>query len=273
MSLLKNICLSLAFTLILSSLANSEPEIKTMRLSPVPGMIRAELKYGTVPPDCAGALVLCPGYNGDGETLIREKGWRDFAKKHRLVLVGLSFASNTDDLSAKNRRGYYYAENGSGHLLLSGLRKIIGKDLPIAIFGFSGGAHFTHRFVYQFPEKIKVWAAYGFGWYDDAPESPTIKPPGVFACGLKDSRFDATLSAFLSARRAQWPVCWLGIPENGHITDARAIALIRNYFDAVFLMKKETLGIWTYARHWGLDGFWVKAWFPNEKTLNDWYAF
>lgn len=273
MSLLKNIFPILAFFLILPPVANGESEIKTLRLVPIADMVRAELKYAAVPQNCAGALVLCPGYNGDGETLIREKGWQDFAKKHRLALVGLSFASDMDKLSSKGRRGYYYAENGSGDLLLSGLRKIIGKEVPITIFGFSGGAHFTHRFVYRFPEKVKAWAAYGFGWHDEAPQSVAMKPPGVFACGLKDSRLGGTLSAFLSARRAQWPVCWLGISENGHSIDARAVALIKSYFEAVLLMRKEAPDIWTYAGHRGLEGFWIKVWFPNRRIMKDWDAF
>jgi hypothetical protein len=237
-------------------------KIETLRLPLIDGMTRAELKHEAMFADCAGVLVLCPGYNGDGEYLIREKGWREFARKHRLLLVGLSFASKTEDLSRRVRRGYYYVERGSGGLLLEGLKKITKRELPVVIFGFSGGAHFVHRFVYEHSAKVKVWGVYGFGWFREAPQKARVKPPGIFVCGLEDERLKATRDAFLSALRAQWSVAWMDVPRSGHTMEARAISRVREFFGKVLVMPADARGKWKRAEGGGLDGFSVRSWEP-----------
>lgn len=247
----------------------AEPVATTVRLTPAPGMTRAELKHFEVPAGCAGALVLCPGYNADGEAMMRSPVWRELAKRHRLVLVGLSFASAEDDLQPEGRRGYYYVEKGSGRLLLEGVRKIAGKEVPVSLFGFSGGAHFVHRLAYRFPDKVRVWAVSGFGWHDEAPADSNAKPPGIFVCGLDDERLPATRDAFLSARRAKWPVCWYGVPKSGHVIDPGASAWVAGYFDAE-LSAPGKPGVWAEAGDRGLDGFLVKCRFPNEAVRDSW---
>jgi pimeloyl-ACP methyl ester carboxylesterase len=253
---------------------------------PAAGMTRADLKYLAPPKKCAGVLVLCPGYNGDGEFLLRQKEWQDFAKQRGLALVALSFASEQRELSPQVGRGYYYVERGSGKLLLEGLRKIIGRDVPICIFGVSGGGHFAHRFVYQFPERVRVWAVYSIGWYAEAPPLACAKPPGVFLCGMDDERLGATRDAFLSARRANWQMCWLGVPNNGHSIDAGAADFARVYFSEVLKKPVNNAGLWRFVNGQestqgnaaglegrGLEGFWVKLWFPSDSALAAWQRF
>lgn len=112
----------------------------------------AELYSWKPVPQPRAVLVLAPGYNGNAEYLIRQPAWQDFAKPNQLGLVGLSFAS--DEELFRSGRGYYYASQGSGDLLLEGLRKVFGKDLPVLLYGFSGGAHFTSRFTEWKPERV-----------------------------------------------------------------------------------------------------------------------
>jgi hypothetical protein len=232
-------------------------------------MTRAELKHDAIPPQCAGVLVLCPGFNQDGEYLIRERGWREFAQKHRLLLVALSFASKESDLSPSIQRGYYYTEKGSGKLLLDGLKKITGKELPISIYGFSGGAHFTHRFVYKNPTKVKVWCAYSFGWYNNAPRASALHPPGIFVCGTQDERLASTRDAFLSARRAQWRVSWLGVPNSGHSVVAGAANQVRQFFDDVFSMKPADAGTWEdIPKTNGFEKVTAKSWVPKKQPAS-----
>ncbi|MDR2983131.1 MAG: hypothetical protein LBV12_12925 [Puniceicoccales bacterium] len=257
----------------LVGLRAEKSDVNTLRLQPASGMVRAELKYFDPPAQCAGALVLCPGYNQDGEFLIRQKEWQDLAQKHRLILVGLSFASKEEDLGASERRGYYYVERGSGEILLAELEKITSRDLSIVIFGHSGGAHFAHRFVYQFPDRVRAWGAYGFGWHDEAPAASKAKPPGVFICGLKDERLGSTREAFLSGLRSQWPVCWLGVPGSGHVIDSKASVWVRSYFDAILSQPSNAPGVWSKASDRGLEGFLVRCWFPNEKIKKSWEQF
>lgn len=107
-------------------------EIKTLSLSPAPNMTRAELQHVATVPNPKAVLVLCPGFNGSGENLIRSPKWIAFAKKNRLGLVGLSFASPIPALH--DGTGYYYASKGSGEKLVEGIRKIYGQDLPFMGF-------------------------------------------------------------------------------------------------------------------------------------------
>jgi pimeloyl-ACP methyl ester carboxylesterase len=247
-------------------------QVKVLKLKPARGMTRAELKYGEVPSQCAGALVLCPGYNQDGEPFLRDKAWMNFAQRNKLVPIALSFASDEADLSARTRRGYYYAKNGSGKLLLSGVRTIAGKEVPIVIFGFSGGAHFTHRFAYAFPDKVRVWGAYSFAWYDKAPNVSKPKP-GIFICGLDDERLDSTRDAFLSASNAKWPACWLPVAKNGHSIDRRAADFTRSFFDAVLAMPTGKEGISEKPKKRPGEKRTATVWFPNTQLKEAWEKF
>ena len=140
MNLAIKICASAMLIAAASAFAEN---VKTLELTPAEGMTRANLSYiipeGVKEPE--GFLLLASGYNSDGTFLIKKAEWIEFAKKQKLILVGLSFASDTDDLT--NGKGYYYASKGSGQVFLEGLDKIQDGKLPIYMYGFSGGAHFT----------------------------------------------------------------------------------------------------------------------------------
>ena len=110
------LCLGLFF-LLLPCLSRSE-EIKRLTLNPISSMVRADLYCIKTVPNPDAVLVLSPGCNGDGKGLVSDPTWQTFAKTHNLGLVGLSFASEIDDLHSNN--GYYNAVNGSGKLLLDG---------------------------------------------------------------------------------------------------------------------------------------------------------
>lgn len=245
---------------------------------PAPGMTRADIHHIHTVPAPLAVLVLCPGCNGSGKNLIATPVWHEFALQHNLGLTGISFASEIRDLH--NGAGYYYAHNGSGKILLDGIQNIFGKDLPILMYGFSGGAHFTARFVEWQPKRIVAWCAYSAGWWD-APKSGNHIPPGIVACGENDARLGASLMYFKQGRAIGKPWLWLAIPNNGHSPDMRAEAFIRKYFAA--MLAGQTDGI---ARHGGL---WVDvdtrtpvkeyvlqqhpsvtAWLPDANLLEAW---
>lgn len=56
-------------------------------------MDRTEMHSVNTVSNPKAVLVLCPGFNGSGEGLIRSEVWQDSARKEKLGLVGLSFAS------------------------------------------------------------------------------------------------------------------------------------------------------------------------------------
>lgn len=276
-----------------------------LSLEPSPGMTRADLYYVKTVRNPKSVLVLCPGCNGNGEGLVNNPTWQEFAKKQNLGLVGLSFASEMKDIH--NDQGYYYASNGSGKLLLNGINKLFGRDLPVLLYGFSGGAHFTSRFVEWKPERVIAWCAYSAGWWDEpkaAVPPPKLSsgkastcadfyakpaagqqadPPGIVACGEDDERLGASLIYFKQGRAVGKPWLWIGIPANGHSPDKRVESFVKDYFEAI-LKNNDRLdpaktGLWVdidkrnpaemnIIRQYPS----ITGWLPDAKLLNIWQS-
>lgn len=193
-------------------------------------MDRADLYY-VLPIDHPKAvLVLSPGVNGSGENFVRSPAWQQFAQQNHLGLVGLSFAS--PEKAIHDGTGYYYASKGSGDKLLEGIRNIYGRDLPLFLYGFSGGAHFTSRFEEWAPSRVIAWCADSAGWWD-MPKPSGISPPGIVACGENDPRYGASLSYFKQGRAAGKPWLWVSLPKIGHQASPALEEFARKYFEAV----------------------------------------
>ncbi len=214
-------------------------EVRKLQLTPGPWMDRAELYYIKSFFNPKAVLVLCPGVNGSGEGLIRSSIWQEFAEKNHLGLVGLSFASPNERI--KDGSGYYYASNGSGEKLLEGIRKIYGRDLPLLLYGFSGGAHFTSRFEEWRPESVLAWCAYSAAWWDTPCKS--VNPPGIIACGDQDERYGASLAYFKKGRSQGKAWLWISLPQVGHEGSSALDDFVRKYF-SVILSNPKTSGVW-----------------------------
>lgn len=204
-------------------------EIKTIRLEPAANMTRAEIDYIATVPSPKAVLVLCPGDNDKGGTIIQSAAWQDFAKKNRLGLAGLSFASSREALRANV--GYYHAALGSGGLLEDGLRKIYGKNLPVLLYGFSGGAHFVSNFENWQPHKVLAWCAYSAGWWD-RPQKNSFSSPGLVACGVEDKRLGPSLIYFKQGRALGKPWLWASLPRTGHEASEPLDEFVRRYFES-----------------------------------------
>ncbi|WP_309398581.1 hypothetical protein [Cerasicoccus maritimus] len=177
-------------------------------------------------------LVLCPGLNQNGDFFLKEKPWVDFAHEHELGLIALSFQSDVDKLYNSERKGYYWPEQGSGAALLSAIKKSYGKELPILIYGFSGGAHFASRFVEWKPEQVVAWTAYSAQFWD-SPQEASVTPPGIVACGEHDSiRWQPTFAYFYEGRQLKRPWTWISLAGTGHARHRAFEQFIRDYFAA-----------------------------------------
>ena len=142
----------------------------------------------------------------------------------------------------------------------------------MVIFGYSDGAQFAHRWVYQNLERVRVWCIYSFRQFDETPKDKKIAP-GIFACGLDDENLSTTRDGFLSALRAKAPACWLGVAHTGHVVHDRAAAFIIDYFDAELNKPANAPEVWKQADDRGLEGFLVRSRFPDEKTAEEWRIF
>ncbi len=219
-----------AISLVVTTITSIGAEVSSVSLVPAANMTRAELWYEkpTAPP--RAVLVLCPGVNGSGEDLIRSPVWQDFARHNNLGLVGLSFASEIEAIH--DGTGYYYASKGAGSKLLEGIKEIYGRDMPLLLYGFSGGAHFTSRFEEWKPESIIAWCAYSAMWWD-TPQLREHSAPGIVACGDEDPRIGASLIYFKQGRALGKPWLWVCLPETAHTGSSRLDEFVRRYFSSV----------------------------------------
>lgn len=235
---------------------------------------RADLYFIPTSEKLKGVLVLCPGCNGNGEGFLKQPQWQRFAKQNQLGLVGLSFASPVKKLQAN--LGYYYADQGSGKLLVDGLDQAFGNDLPIMLFGFSGGAHFTSRFMEWKPERVKAWCAYSAEWWSD-PKSSKAMPPGIVACGDYDgSRYGASQMFFNKGRSLGKPWTWVSLSKIDHEWHPQLEEFVRIYFAAV-LQSPQKAPVWCDVetkRALDLKAVDLQptlaAWLPDSSVAGSW---
>lgn len=230
----------IAFALLSPLLVRAEV-IQKFSFKTPQDMTRADLYAVKAQRNPKAVLVLCPGANGNGEGLIRQQEWQKFAREYNLGLVGLSFASD-EALLSDCGRGYYCAAKGSGQVLLDGIQRIYGRDIPLLLYGFSGGAHFISGFVEWKPARVISWCAYSAGWWN-TPQKASVTPPGIIACGDEDPRYGATMIYFKQGRAAGKPWLWISIPKVGHEIDPSLENFVRRYFAAV-LKRPRNEGLW-----------------------------
>ncbi|MBE2203746.1 MAG: hypothetical protein IAE94_05370 [Chthoniobacterales bacterium] len=251
-------------------------EIGTLVMKPTTDMERAEVSYLKPIGSPKAALVLCPGCNGDGLGMIQQREWQDFANREHLGLMGIHFQSPIDLLSMC--QGYYQASKGSGEILLKSIRSIYGRDLPILIYGFSGGAHFTTRFIAWKPERILGWCALGAGVLDQ-PVPSSSNPPGIMACGEDDSRLGGALVFFKQGRAAQKPWLWIEVPKTGHATSPNLDNFVRSYFTSL-LHHASVTGTWVdidlmkeISREEAQQTPSLSGWLPDRDLFKSWEQF
>jgi len=198
-------------------------------LSTADGKSALEHRFVQTVENPVAVVVLCPGMNQDGGPLLEEGAWLDFALGNNCGLMATAYASAVEDLYGGSRRGYYWPEQGSGEALLGAIREYYGADLPILLFGFSGGAQFGSRFVDWAEERILGFSVYASqSW--DLPELSTAVP-GIVACGERDGdRWQATFGYFQEGRRRDQPWIWVDLPETGHHRHAGLEAFTRSFF-------------------------------------------
>lgn len=269
---------SLVILLILFAAKGAE-EKQTLSLPLLSGMSRAELHFLKPTGEERAILILCPGHNGDGRFFLEDQAWVDFSRKNQLGLVGLTFMSKGKNVHSK--QFYYYAENGTGELLLYGLKKIYSSEIPILLYGFSGGAHFVSRFVECYPKQIVAWCAYAAGWWDK-PKENLSSSPGIIACGENDERLQASLNYFWDGRERGKPWLWIELKETGHVPSLALESFVRDFFYIVLHSPQNTsnqYGLWVniYKRQItnmqeAQERPCATAWLPHHKLYIKWLA-
>lgn len=164
-------------------------------------------------------LLLVPGYNAKGKDsyFAPEAGWLEFADREKVILLTSNFQTSPTELHEK--RGYYYASQWSGAAIENALLQLAERypvdTQQIALFGFSAGAHFVHRFAQWMPERVLAFAAYSAGWWD-SPDSNLNAVPALIMCGQEDIRYEATFRYFQQGSRLELPWIWRSYRNTGH---------------------------------------------------------
>lgn len=156
------------------------------------------------------AVLLAPGCNGDAKNWIQESAWLQFAERNGVLLAGLSFASSEADILAG--KGYYETELGSGEILFRLLKKSGGGNLPLHVYGFSGGAHFTASLAERFPARVRSFCAFSAAWWSEITRREGVAH-AVIACGDEDTRWyqqeeDTARYRTLVGTHQTWLVEW-----------------------------------------------------------------
>jgi len=269
--------LATALTFILAVGLSRADGIKEISLPLVPGLQRADIYVLQLTEHPVAVLVLSPGFNGDGKQWIENRVWQQFAEQRNLALVGLSFASDGNLL--QKGQGYYYPSQGSGQLLLDGIDQAFHQSLPLLLYGFSGGAHFTSGFATWKPERVLGWCAYSAEWWEK-PAAGDSSPPGLVICGDEDERYGASLLYFKQGRALGKPWLWLSVAQNGHSIATPAENFVRDYFAALLDSEGPTnRGQWvdidlkTKAEPALIaDQPTLTGWLPQTSLLSDWQA-
>ena len=214
-------------------------KVETLRFKPATNMTRAEIHCIQTVPVPNAVLVLCPGMNGQGLREIEEKKWQDFARSHNMGLLSISFAS--DPALLDFGKGYPFAADGSGQILLAAVRKKYGEDLPLLLYGFSSGAFFTELFVDWKPERVLAWAAHATGWCGAQKYNAV---PGLISCGdMDETRYGGAIMYFKIGRAEGKRLLWLSLPGLSHSTSDKQEDFVRQFFISI-LSGTSSIGQW-----------------------------
>lgn len=184
----------------------------------------------------------------DGKFFLEESAWTEFAEKNKLGIIALNYSSDPEKLYGSERQGYYWPEQGSGKALLKEIKRLYKKDLPILIYGFSGGAQFASRFIDFAPDRIIAWCAYSAQFWDEPKslEGGGCKARGIVACGdLDGSRWQPSFGFYYQGRLQGKDWIWLSRKNTEHNRSAGLEKFVREFFQDeldIYFKKKEKGG-------------------------------
>lgn len=194
-----------------------------------------------------GIIVLVPGSNGDGRSLVEEIFWQQLAQKHQFGLLGCYFTDKPHD--DMNVEAYANAKQGSGQALEDAVKKLAIQSgitllptVPLVLWGHSAGGQFNYEFVCWRPQRVLAFVVNKGGFYYTALAPKAAREvPGIIFIGENDfePRNDILKGIFSINRRAG--AFWtLAIePNAGHeIGQTQNLAGI--FFDQIIPIRTQT---------------------------------
>jgi uncharacterized protein (TIGR03435 family) len=176
-----------------------------------------------------GIVVLVPGANQDGRSMLDDAAWQNFAQEHRLALVSC-FILGSDPT------------DGSGDALERAIATFAAQSAhpelphaPLLMYGESAGGQFNYNFAFWKPTRVLAFIANKGGIYnDESPDPRAYAIPGLFFIGMNDtkSRIDTITKIWADGRRqgALWALA--PQPNSAH-EFSKTPAIARTFFRAV----------------------------------------
>jgi dienelactone hydrolase len=171
-----------------------------------------------------GVAVLVPGSNSDGRAQVEDPFWQDFARRHRLALVGCWFQDHPHE--NMNIEAYARARDGSGQALLDAVDRLAtaaahpeAATAPLLLWGQSAGGEFNYEFACWDPARVAAFVVNKGGYYfTHLAPAATRAVPGIFFVGGKDEAFRIQSIQGIFAVNRQAGAAWKLIvePDEGH---------------------------------------------------------
>ncbi|MDA0268192.1 MAG: hypothetical protein O2890_09980 [Cyanobacteria bacterium] len=153
-------------------------------------------------------IVAVHGLRGNGPETCDT--WAEIAGREGYLLICPSF--NSEDKYWQFNHGEVEAFD----TILSEVAATQGLDLPIYLTGISAGGRFTHRYTFNYPERVRA-AAVVADASDQDYEPAALAVPLFWAMGAKDEDFIPRLQPLMEDLEAKgFQVEWYVDPEAGH---------------------------------------------------------
>jgi pimeloyl-ACP methyl ester carboxylesterase len=207
---------------------------------------KAEFRLWLADPreDVDAVLVLMPGSNGDGRSMVEEPVWQELAARRRLALLGCRLTDYPHQQPFIER--YVNASQGSGQALLEALVSLAGRsghpelaEAPLLLWGFSAGGELNYELVAWKPERVVAFVVNKGGIYYSAlvPEAAR-KVPGILFVGGKDLEYRTSTIVGLFAVNRRAGALWALAeePDAAH-TPGRSQDVARIFFEDVLPLR------------------------------------
>jgi hypothetical protein len=200
-------------------------------------------------------VILMPGSNEDGRSLVDDPTWQAFATRHNLALLGCRFTDKPHDQGFIEY--YVNVSKGSGQALLDALAILAERSKhpelvtgPMLLWGMSAGGEFNYEFVAWKPKRVIAFIVNKGGIYYSALLPKAARDvPGILFIGGKDLEFrtNTIVGLFAVNRRAGALWALAEEPSAEHII-GRSQEMATIFFEDVLPLRLEVSSIRTRTR-------------------------
>ncbi len=184
------------------------------------------------------------GFKGNGKGAAGLGGW--VQEMDDVIVVGPTFPSTGP---------FYQGLQAETDKQLLDIYKALQKEFKLHnkmfLYGFSGGAQYTHRFVNKHPKHVIGLSAHSGGSWDASPPSAAKAVLWTVSCGLEDirisegseiPRIDCFRDFYASMYKAKGFTCKPFVTGEGHRAGGEVSAATKECFRAA------TTGLFDYQR-------------------------